>query len=137
MELISHNLLPLLPWPLLVESVGIGVTSSILPIFIPNLAKALKAAYAPGPGVLDSVPPLALNFICNAVIFNSLHLLETSKAAIIAAYGEDSSLSALTFIPPVILQSVSLPERSVICKKVSLKVAKMCATAKTGSPSCT
>jgi len=30
-----------------------------------------------------------------------LHLCETSCAASIAAYGEDSSLSALTFIPPV------------------------------------
>jgi len=29
-----------------------------------------------------------------------LHLCETSCAASIAAYGEDSSLSALTFIPP-------------------------------------
>ena len=38
-----HNLLPLLPPCLLVESVGIGVTSSILPIFIPYLANALKA----------------------------------------------------------------------------------------------
>jgi len=47
----DHNLLPLLP-PLLVQSVGIGVTSSILPIFIPYLANALKADYAPGPGVL-------------------------------------------------------------------------------------
>ena len=33
-------------------SEGIGVTSSILPIFIPALAKALSADCAPGPGVL-------------------------------------------------------------------------------------
>ena len=59
---IIHNLLPLLP-PLLVESVGTGVTSSILPIFIPYLANALKALYAPGPGVLVSTPPLALILI--------------------------------------------------------------------------
>ena len=51
------------------------------------------------------------------------------------AYGDDSSLSALTFIPPVTLQSVSLPDKSVIWIKVSLKVAKMCAIAKTFSPS--
>jgi len=41
---------------LLVESVGIGVTSSILPILIPALAIALKAVYAPGPGALIEVP---------------------------------------------------------------------------------
>lgn len=80
-----HNLLPLLPPALLVESVGIGVTSSILPIFIPYLANALIAAYAPGPGVLVSTPPLALIFKCKALIFNSLHLLTTSNAANIAA----------------------------------------------------
>ena len=39
-----QSLLPLLPPALLVLSVGIGVTSSILPIFIPKRAKALKAA---------------------------------------------------------------------------------------------
>ena len=39
----NHNLLPLLPPFLLVESDGTGVTSSILPILKPDLAKALKA----------------------------------------------------------------------------------------------
>lgn len=48
-----------------------------------------------------------------------------------AAYGEDSSLSALTFIPPVTLAMVSLPERSVTCTKVSLNDAKMRATPNT------
>lgn len=36
----------------LVLSDGIGVTSSILPIFIPDRARALRADCAPGPGVL-------------------------------------------------------------------------------------
>ena len=40
----NHNLLPLLPPSLLVVSVGIGVTSSILPILRPDLARALMAA---------------------------------------------------------------------------------------------
>ena len=61
--LIIYNLLPLLPPFLLVESVGIGVTSSILPIFNPNLANALIAACAPGPGVLVSIPPLPLTLM--------------------------------------------------------------------------
>lgn len=39
----AYNLLPLLPPFLLVESEGTGVTSSILPILKPDLAKALKA----------------------------------------------------------------------------------------------
>ena len=32
-----------------------------------------------------------------------------------AAYGEDSSRSALTFMPPVMRHIVSLPDRSVTC----------------------
>lgn len=51
-----HNLLPLLPPGLRVESVGIGVTSSILPILRPRRARALRAAWAPGPGCLVSTP---------------------------------------------------------------------------------
>merc|ERR1712127_1066729 len=99
----TQSLLPLLPPPLLVESVGIGVTSSILPILSPFLARALMADWAPGPGVLDSTPPLALSLMWTALMPTSLRALQTSMAASIAAYGEDSSLSALTFIPPVIL----------------------------------
>jgi len=64
--------------------VGMGVTSSILPIFIPKRAKALKAACAPGPGYFDSMPPLALNLMCKQLIFSSRHLATTSAAAIIA-----------------------------------------------------
>jgi len=61
-----------------VESVGVGVTSSILPIANPERAIALKAVYAPGPGAFDPVPPLPLNLICKALIFNSLSLATTS-----------------------------------------------------------
>lgn len=127
----SYNLLPLLPPFLLVESEGTGVTSSILPILKPDLAKALKADWPPGPGVLVLVPPVALILTWTAVIPTSLHFSATSWAANIAAYGEDSSLSALTFIPPVTLAMVSLPERSVTWTKVSLKEAKIRATPKT------
>lgn len=49
--------------------------------------------------------------------------MATSYAASIAAYGEDSSLSALTFMPPVMRQSVSRPDKSVTWTKVSLKDA--------------
>lgn len=58
-----YKRLPLLPDFFLVESVGIGVTSSILPIFNPERAKALSADCAPGPGVFDFVPPEALNLM--------------------------------------------------------------------------
>ena len=53
----NQSLLPLLPPFFLVESVGIGVTSSILPILIPFLAKDLKTAYPPGPGAHVLTPP--------------------------------------------------------------------------------
>lgn len=42
----------------------------------------------------------------------SLHRCATSWAANMAAYGEDSSRSALTFIPPVTRTTVSLPLNS-------------------------
>jgi hypothetical protein len=58
----------------------------------------------------------------------------TSWAANMAAYGEDSSRSALTFMPPVTREMVSRPDRSVMWTKVSLKDAKMRATPKTSSP---
>lgn len=39
-----------------VESEGVGVTSSIRPIFMPERAKARRADWAPGPGVLVPLP---------------------------------------------------------------------------------
>lgn len=54
------------------------------------------------------LPPVALSLICSAVIPSSLQRWATSWAANMAAYGEDSSLSAFTFIPPVTRQMVSL-----------------------------
>ena len=53
-------------------------------------------------------PPVALSLMCSAVIPSSLQRWATSWAANMAAYGEDSSLSAFTFIPPVTRQIVSL-----------------------------
>ena len=111
---------PLLPPFLLVESVGMGVTSSIRPILIPARASARRADWAPGPGVFEpfpkqdqykmsreiqgkwkeKVPPVARILICRAVIPSSLHRAATSWAANIAAQGELSSRSAFTFIPP-------------------------------------
>lgn len=46
--------------------------------------------------------------MCSAVIPSSLQRWATSWAANMAAYGDDSSLSAFTFIPPVTRQMVSL-----------------------------
>jgi hypothetical protein len=89
---------------LLVLSVGIGVTSSILPIRIPALASALSADCAPGPGVFDPfpktpcqlrevgrrwggemVPPVARILMWRAVMPNSLQRVATSWAANMAA----------------------------------------------------
>lgn len=57
------------------------------------------------------LPPVALSLMCKAVIPSSLQRWATSWAANMAAYGEDSSLSAFTFIPPVTRQMVSLETR--------------------------
>ena len=64
----SYALRPLLPPFFLVVSCGMGVASSILPILKPDLAMALIAACAPGPGVLGPVPPTALTLMWTAVI---------------------------------------------------------------------
>ncbi len=130
---IAINIQSLLPFlhPLLVVSVGMGVTSSIRPILIPLRAIALRADWAPGPGALSPFPPLALSLMWTAVMLRVLSLLTISIAACMAAYGDDSSRSALTFIPPVTLARVSLPVRSVTWMKVSFQVARMWQTAKT------
>lgn len=96
-----------------VESEGVGVTSSILPMRMPERARARRADWAPGPGVLvplpicnrgcqnstffpqvplysydlgaQNVPPVARILMCRALIPNSLQRAATSWAANIAA----------------------------------------------------
>eukprot|EP00450_Noctiluca_scintillans_P001382 CAMPEP_0194500612 /NCGR_PEP_ID=MMETSP0253-20130528/18796_1 /TAXON_ID=2966 /ORGANISM="Noctiluca scintillans" /LENGTH=87 /DNA_ID=CAMNT_0039342469 /DNA_START=32 /DNA_END=295 /DNA_ORIENTATION=+ len=81
----AHNRRPRRPCPRRVQSVGMGVTSSIRPIFSPARARARSALWAPGPGVRVFVPPVARNLMWSAVIPNSLHRAATSCAASIAA----------------------------------------------------
>jgi hypothetical protein len=52
----AHRRRPRRPPLRLVESDGVGVTSSILPIFIPERASARRADWAPGPGVFVPLP---------------------------------------------------------------------------------
>ena len=118
-----------------VLSLGIGVTSSIRPILIPFRASARRALWAPGPGDRLLFPPVPRILMWRAVMPCSLMRSATSWAASIAAYGDDSSRSALTFIPPVTRHMVSRPDRSVMCTNVSLNEANMWATPKTSSPS--
>ena len=88
-----------------VESEGVGVTSSIRPIFMPARARARRADWAPGPGVLvplplkkkdisnhhhvnwvkSNIPPVARILMWSAVIPSSLQRAATSWAANIAA----------------------------------------------------
>jgi len=70
------------------------------PILSPERESARSADCAPGPGVLVLLPPVARSLMCSAVIPSSLHFSATSCAASIAAYGDDSSRSAFTFMPP-------------------------------------
>ena len=77
-----------------------GVTSSIRPIFSPARASARSADCAPGPGVFVRLPPVARSLTWTAVMPRSFTFSATSCAANMAAYGEDSSRSAFTFIPP-------------------------------------
>lgn len=48
-----------------VESEGVGVTSSIRPIFMPERARARRADWAPGPGVLVALPVLLVSADCD------------------------------------------------------------------------
>lgn len=61
-----------------VESDGIGVTSSMRPIFIDERARARSADWAPGPGVLVLLPPVARSLMCRAVMPKDLHFSATS-----------------------------------------------------------
>lgn len=61
-----------------VESDGIGVTSSMRPIFIDERAKARNADWAPGPGVFVLLPPVARNLMWRAVMPSDLHFSATS-----------------------------------------------------------
>ena len=116
-----HRRRPRQPPFLRVLSEGMGVTSSIRPIFIPEQARALSADWAPGPGVLVLFPPVARSLMWRAVMPVSLHLWATSWAANMAAYGEDSSRSAFTFIPPVTRQMVSLGTKHRILSFLPIK----------------
>lgn len=75
-------------------------------------------ALTPKPSDLSSqpylFPPVARSLMWRAVMPSSLHLWATSWAANMAAYGEDSSRSAFTFIPPVTRQMVSLGQKHSI-----------------------
>ena len=55
----------------------------------PERARARSADCAPGPGVFERVPPVALSLMCRAVMPSSLQRTATSWAASIAAYGDD------------------------------------------------
>ena len=55
-----------------VESEGVGVTSSMRPMRIPARARARRADWAPGPGVLVPLPPVARILTWRAEIPSSL-----------------------------------------------------------------
>jgi len=57
-----------------VLSVGVGVTSSMRPILMPERARARSADWAPGPGVFVLFPPVALSFTCRAVTPSSCRI---------------------------------------------------------------
>lgn len=67
---------------LLVESDGVGVTSSIRPMRIPARARARRADWAPGPGVLVPLPPVARILTWRAVIPSSAHVSSGSNLSI-------------------------------------------------------
>lgn len=67
---------------LLVESDGVGVTSSIRPMRMPARARARRADCAPGPGVLVPLPPVARILTCRAEMPSSLQRAASLWSAI-------------------------------------------------------
>jgi len=101
------------------------VVSSIRPTLKLLLANARMAAWAPGPGVFEPVPPGALTLMWIELIPLSRAASATYWAAFIAAYGDGFSLSALTKRPPDAIAIVSAPVRSVMWTIVLLKLLRM------------
>lgn len=67
----THRRRPRRPPLRRVESVGMGVTSSMRPILMPARARARSADWAPGPGVLVLLPPVARSLTWRAVMPSS------------------------------------------------------------------
>ena len=75
----NHRRRPRRPPFLLVESEGVGVTSSILPIFMPERASARRADCAPGPGVLVPLPATSLVRLHHKLMFVTVHTTSSSN----------------------------------------------------------
>src|SRR3989338_4268218 len=109
-----YTLLPLRPPFILQPLCGSGVTSSILPMRNPVLAKARIAGCAPGPGFFGPLlPPLARTLITKPLMPFSRQISATFLAQPIAAVGELSRRSDLTICPPLARAIVSLQVISV------------------------
>lgn len=65
-----------------------GADAPMRPMRISERARARRADWAPGPGVLVRLPPVALSLMWRALMPISLQRSATSCAANIAAYGE-------------------------------------------------
>src|SRR2546429_2006514 len=102
------------------------------PIRRPARERARIAAWAPGPGDFDLLPPGARTRTWIESIPFSFAASATRSAAFIAAYGDASSFAALTTMPPVAFVIVSEPVMSVSVMMMLLYDAKMWATPQRG-----
>src|SRR2546428_310443 len=102
------------------------------PIRRPARDRARIAAWAPGPGDFDLLPPGARTRTWIESIPFSFAASATRSAAFIAAYGDASSFAALTTMPPVAFVIVSEPVMSVSVMMMLLYDAKMLATPQRG-----
>src|SRR3989442_126072 len=102
------------------------------PIRRPARERARIAAWAPGPGDFDLLPPGARTRTWIEAMPFSFAASATRSAAFIAAYGDASSFAALTTIPPVAFVIVSEPVMSVSVMMMLLYDAKMWATPQRG-----
>src|SRR2546427_408188 len=99
------------------RSVGIGTRPRRWAIISANSRpardRARIAAWAPGPGDFDLLPPGARTRTWIESMPFSFAASATRSAAFIAAYGEASSFAAFTTMPPVAFVIVSDPVMSV------------------------
>lgn len=89
----AHRRRPRRPPFLRVESEGVGVTSSIRPIFMPERARARRADWAPGPGVLVELPEKSLS-ILEPPQNHALGGIHTTSSPDLDVEGSDAELLA-------------------------------------------
>ena len=97
-----------------------GVTSSMRVMVMPARVRARMAAWAPGPVLLERLPPGARYLTMSSVNSLSRKASAMRSAERVAANWPPLSLPALTTSPPLQVVMVSAPVKSVAVMRMLL-----------------